>query len=235
MDNPYLNNAFIELSTPLIADACLRLNIPLRIAPSGISPLIAVSNIAGKVLPVKHYGSVDVFLEAMRNADPGDILIIDNNGRLDEGCIGDLTVLEAQACNLSGIIVWGCHRDTEEIINIGLPVFSYGVFSAGPQRLDPRSKDALTAAYFGDFQVQNNDVVFADADGVLFTPTNRTEEILSTAKAIMQTERKQAELIRAGKKLRDQLKFDEYLSKRSADPNYSFRNHLRKIGGEIEE
>ncbi len=235
MDNQYLNKAFFKLSTPLIADACLRLKIPLRIAPSGISPLISESHIAGKVLPATHYGSVDVFLEAMGTAEPGDILVIDNNGRLDEGCIGDLTALEAQACKLSGIIVWGCNRDTADIIKIGLPVFSYGVIPAGPQRLDPRSKDALTSAYFGDFKVQNDDVVFADADGVLFTPTNRAEEILSTAKVIMQTERNQAELIRSGKKLRDQLNFDEYLNKRITDPNYSFRDHLRKIGGEIEE
>ena len=65
MDNQYLNKAFLELSTPLIADACLRLSIPLRIAPSGIGPLISESHIAGKVLPATHYGSVDVFLEAM--------------------------------------------------------------------------------------------------------------------------------------------------------------------------
>jgi regulator of RNase E activity RraA len=59
-----------------------------------------------------HYGSVDIFLEAMGTAKPGDILVIDNQGRMDEGCIGDLTTLEAQACGLAGIIVWGCHRDT---------------------------------------------------------------------------------------------------------------------------
>jgi regulator of RNase E activity RraA len=27
---------------------------------------------------------------------------------MDEGCIGDLTVLEAKASGLGGIIVWGC-------------------------------------------------------------------------------------------------------------------------------
>jgi len=47
------------------------------------------SHIAGRVLPVRHYGSVDVFLEAMGMAQPGDILVIDKGGRMDEGCIGD--------------------------------------------------------------------------------------------------------------------------------------------------
>ncbi|HZM21166.1 MAG TPA: hypothetical protein VFC02_05450 [Anaerolineales bacterium] len=60
------------------------------------STVISESN-CGRVLPARHYGSVDIFLETMGNSQPGDILVIDNGGRLDEGCIGDLTTLEAKA------------------------------------------------------------------------------------------------------------------------------------------
>ena len=109
MNNLQVQEKFSGLSTPLIADACLRLKLPLRLAPPGIRRLAMESHIAGRALPVRHYGSVDIFLEAMGSAQPGDILVIDNEGRMDEGCSGDLTTLEAQACQLAGIIVWNCH------------------------------------------------------------------------------------------------------------------------------
>lgn len=230
-----LSDVFSKLSTPLIADACLRLKHPFRLAPPNVRPLVPRSRIAGQVLPARHYGSVDIFFEAMLTAKPGDILVIDNGGRMDEGCLGDLTVLEAKACGLTGIIVWGCHRDTEELVRIGFPVFSQGACPAGPQRLDVPDPDAINSANFGSFLVSKQDFVFADDDGVLFTPSKNIEELLSVALTISKTERRQAEEIRAGKKLRDQLQFNDYLNRRAADPTYTFRKHLRAIGGAIEE
>jgi len=79
-----------------VADACLRAGVPLRVAPPGISAVIPGRQIAGRALPARHYGSVDVFLEVLGSAAPGDVLVIDNC-RADEACVGDLVVLEAQA------------------------------------------------------------------------------------------------------------------------------------------
>jgi len=40
--------------------------------------------------------------------------------------------------------------------------------------------------------------------------------------------------MRAGKSLREQLRFDEYLARRVTDPSYTFRKHLQVVGGAIE-
>jgi 4-hydroxy-4-methyl-2-oxoglutarate aldolase len=224
-----------QLATPLIADACLRLKIPLRIAPVGLRAVNPSHRINGRVLPAKHFGSVDVFLEAMHSSQPGDVLVIDNSGRTDEGCIGDLTVLEARAWKLAGFVVWGLHRDTAELVKIDFPVFSYGTCPAGPVRLDRRTEDALQFADFGPHVVGSDDHVFADEDGAIFVPRARLAEILQAAQKIYDTERKQADRIRAGEKLSEQLQFEDYLKQRAKDPAYTLRQHLRKIGGAIEE
>jgi len=235
MKTESLSRAFADLSTPLIADAALRLKIPLRISPRGIRPVTPNQRLAGPALPVRHFGSVDVFLEAMENAQSGDVLVIDNAGRLDEGCIGDLTALEAKHCGLAGIIVWGAHRDTPELRQIRLPIFSHGTCPSGPQRLDPRDSLALRCARFGEFLVEPSDVVFADDDGCLFVEAEHIDELLSVAEEIWQRERRQAEAIKSGRSLREQLEFTQYLQKRAADPSYTFREHLRTISGAIEE
>jgi 4-hydroxy-4-methyl-2-oxoglutarate aldolase len=225
---------FADLSTPLVADACIRCGVPLRAAPPGIGAVVP-GRVAGRALPARHYGSVDVFLEAFGRAEPGDVLVVGNGGRTDEACVGDLTVLEAEAAGLAGIVVWGLHRDTPELLEIGFPVWSYGSYPPGPTRLDAQEPEALTTARFGPHEVSRDDVVFADDDGVLFVVAERVEEVLAAAYRIWETEREQARRMRAGETLRRQTAFDDYLARRAADPSYTFRQHLRQIGGAIEE
>jgi len=224
---------FAALTTPLVADACVRCDVPLRAAPAGIRPVVPGQRVAGPAVPVRHVGSVDAFLEAFGTAAPGSVLVIDNAGREDEACVGDLVVLEARAAGVTALVVWGLHRDTQELVEIGLPVFSYGSNPLGPLRLDP--PEPAAPVRFGPHAVDPGDVVLGDEDGVLFVPAGRVEEVLTVAARIRDTEREQARRIRAGETLRRQTAFEDYLARRDADPAYTFRRHLRRIGGAIEE
>ncbi len=228
-------NFFAHWSTPLVADACLRLKVPVRVAPSGVRPVVDGMKACGRARPVRHWGSVDVFLEAARASEPGDVLVIDNAGRADEGCIGDLTVLEARGSGCAGLVVWGVHRDTPELRQIGFPVFSYGRCGMGPQRLDARAADTFDAANFGPHRVTRANAVFADDDGVLFVPWTDVVAVGRLAQELWATERRQVAGIVRGELLRDQLRLDEFLGARRERPELSFREHLRRVQGAIEE
>jgi 4-hydroxy-4-methyl-2-oxoglutarate aldolase len=226
---------FPEWASAPIADACVRLNVAVRLAPPGLRALIEGSVVAGPVRPVRHHGSVDVFFEAFDQVSPGDVVVIDNEGRVDEGCIGDLTVLEAQGAGAAGIVCWGAHRDTQELLRIGFPVFSYGTLPAGPAMLRPRPPDALVRAPIGSVAVTADDYVFVDADGAVFVAAADVPRVLREARAIWSTEREHARQTAAGTSLRQQFGFRDYLARRAADPAYTLRQHLRSRGSSIEE
>ncbi len=121
-----LEARFATLTTAHLADACIRAGLPVRCAPAPTRAVVPGSRLCGPAVPARHVGSVDVFLEAFEDAPEGGVLMVDNGGRLEESCVGDLVVLEARAARLSGVVIWGLHRDTADIRAIGLPVFSLG-------------------------------------------------------------------------------------------------------------
>jgi 4-hydroxy-4-methyl-2-oxoglutarate aldolase len=226
--------ASFEWTTPFIVDACVQLTLPVRVGPLGLKPNIAGAKVAGPARPARHAGSTDVFLEAIASASKGDVLVIDNGGRTDEGCIGDLVVGEAFMSGLAGTICWGAHRDTGAILAIGAKVWSLGTCPNGPLELRRRADTALQAANVGKVTVTAEDYVFADDDGVVVVAAQDLERIVTTARDIAAREGAQALRLMQGELLRSQFDLEQYLAKRNADPSFTFRDHLKSFGGAIE-
>ena len=234
MDQPELESRFARLTTAHIADGCVRAGVDVRCAPAAIQALAPGMRLAGRSLPAQHVGSVDVFLEAFESVESGDVLVVDNGGRLDESCVGDLVAIEAKGAGVSGILIWGLSRDTVDILAIGLPVFSLGTIPTGPLGVGTRPSGALARATVGEWTITRDDVVFGDEDGALFVPADRVADVLDAAEMIRDTERSQAAKVAAGDSLRVQMKFADYLAARELDPALTFRDHLRAVGGAIE-
>jgi 4-hydroxy-4-methyl-2-oxoglutarate aldolase len=227
--------AGFDWTTPFIADACVQLSLPVRVGSHGLKCNFPGSKAAGPARPARHAGSTDVFLEAIAVANRGDILVIDNGGRNDEGCIGDLVVGEAFMSGIAATICWGTHRDTGAIHAMGARVWSLGTCPNGPLELRSRATTALEAANVGSHvTVTLEDYVFADDDGVVVVATADLARIVEAAKEIATREGAQAVRLLSGELLRTQLDLDGYVSKRQADPNHTFRDHLKSFGGAIE-
>ena len=224
-----------KLTTPHLADGCLRLGVPIRVAPAAVRPLARGMRCSGVARPVRHVGSIDIFLEAFEKVQPGDVLVIDNGGRTDEACIGDIILLEGKAAGLAGFVIWGLHRDDRELSEIGFPVFSMGALPTGPQRLHARPADIFSRAAFGQHMISPDDFVVADENGVIFLPRQNLAEIVTAANAYRETEARQLKAMREGRTYRSQARFADYLARRETNPAYGFRQHLKDIAaaGEV--
>lgn len=162
--NGDLHRRLLNLTTPHLADACARLKIESPVRPSRNSG-------AGALRSCRWSGASCASQRkrcTVSGGHPGVLegetySLIDNEGRRDEACIGDLVALEASLAHLSGIIIWGLHRDTPELLQLGLPIFSMGSFPAGPRRPDRRSAGDLSSVQIGDWRIQG-DIVAADAE-----------------------------------------------------------------------
>lgn len=223
-----------DWTTPFIVDACAQLSLPVRVGPFGLRCNFPGSKAAGPARPARHAGSVDVFLEAIAASKKGDMLVIDNGGRHDEGCIGDLVVGEAFMSGIAGIVCWGTHRDTAAILAIGARVWSLGTCPNGPLELRKRSETALIAATVGSVTVTPDDYMFADDDGVVVVANADLSRVIDAAKDIAGREGAQAERLMKGELLRSQFELHQYVTKRQGDPSYTFREHLKSFGGAIE-
>lgn len=127
------------------------------------------------------------------------------------------------------------HRDSQELREIALPVYSIGTCPIGPRRLDRRGPATFEEARIGSVRVTREDYVFADDDGVLFLDRTRVDEVVRIATDIHVTERRQADSLRSGDSLRKQFEFARYLRERQTNPRLTLGEHLRSISAEIGE
>lgn len=221
------------LPTAAVADAAVRLGIPVATAPVALAPLLPGRRFQGPAAPVTHLGSVDVLLETIDDAPPGAVLVVDNGGRRDEACVGDLMLLEARLAGMSGAVIWGLHRDTAQLREIGLPLFSLGAHPYGPRRVPPAGA-AMRSATLDGVAVAPGDWIVADDDGVLVVGAGRRDELFAEARRIQSVEGAQSERMRAGSSLREQLDFTRYRELQAADPTLTLRRYLAETGGAIE-
>ncbi|TDP98736.1 MULTISPECIES: RraA family protein [unclassified Leifsonia] len=220
-------------ATAAIADAAVRLGIAVGTAPVDLVALLPGRPFAGPAAPVTHLGSVDVLLETIDDAPPGAVLVVDNGGRDDEACVGDLMLLEAATAGMSGAVIWGRHRDTAQLREIGLPVFSRGAHPFGPRRVPPAGS-AMRSAFLDGVAVTPEHWIVADDDGVLVIGAADRDVLFAEAARIQSVEGAQAERMRSGASLRDQLDFARYRRMQADDPALTLRRYLAETGGAIE-
>lgn len=100
---------------------------------------------------------------------------------------GGLMTTRAQHLKAAGAVLDGYSRDTPEVLQSGLPVFSYGGYA---QDQGPRGKvvDYRVPVEINGVRIAPGDIVFGDLDGVLVIPRQAEEEAIRSALEKVSTE-----------------------------------------------
>ncbi len=196
---------YLRLSTPNVSDALDRLGI--KGAPHGILPLWpGCKKIVGPAATMK---LVDVgkglkspspamgSLEAVKAAQPGDVLVIDHGGRMDVNSYGGIVGFTTHHRGLVGCVIDGVTRDVDEYKMLGLPVYARGIIQQSIRNRCAFAGHGIDVE-LGGVKVRPGDFIMADDNGVLVIPQERVTEVLEVAKQYKTIEERIVEAIRNG-------------------------------------
>ncbi|WP_417508137.1 fumarylacetoacetate hydrolase family protein [Microbacterium sp.] len=112
----------------------------------------------------------------------GEVIVIEARGDATTGTLGDILALRATARGAAGVVTDGGVRDFDEVVRIGLPVFSQGAHpSVLGRKHVPWELDVTIGC--GGAAVQPGDVIVGDGDGVVVIPPSLAEEVVDATLA----------------------------------------------------
>ncbi len=137
---------------------------------------------------------------AMAMARPGDVLVID--GKADRTCalMGSIMLNACKQLGLAGVVIDGSIRDTEELRELGFPVWAIAANPNGPTKnISGRINWPVSC---GGVAVRPGDLIVGDADGVVVVEREKAASLLPLAAQKVADERQRIADISAGKAIR---------------------------------
>lgn len=194
---------FAGLDTPSVSDAMDTLGLPGQCL--GVMPLANYSTVVvGPAYTVQYAsastppGTVGDFID---DVAPGDVVVIDNQGRTDCTVWGDIMTQYAGQHRIAATVIDGVCRDVAKALGDGYPIFSKGRFMrTGKDRVQVQAINQPVTV--GGARVCARDIVVADANGVVVVPRDHAREVAATARRIEAVEAQIRIRISQGKTLR---------------------------------
>ena len=190
-----------RMSTCNVSDALDKLG--LRGVARGIRWLCGKKKVVGRAVTVKvvaaglrrskhHLG-----VRAIMDSKPGDIIVVDNRGRTEMACWGDLLSYAAMKAGVEAVVADGVVRDIDSIMEMGFTVFARGAVPTSARgRVMEEAYNVPVEC--GGIPIRPGDIVFADLSGVVVIPQERAAEVVEVAKRLYEREEEMFECLRKG-------------------------------------
>ncbi len=203
-------SGFPTLATGNVADAG---HADVKIMDYGIKPLHHSMRVAGPAFTIDTPPKANLSIhEAITMAPAGSVLVINAQGNMTSGHLGDLMALGCQVRGIAGVVIDGAVRDVEDIVKMGFPLFARGAVPHGNAAQTGIMNRPIQC---GGIQVNPGDMIFADASGVLAFPQSKARAIYEQAVMIANAELGFVQKLNEGKTL---LQIPEFLKLHGIDP-----------------
>lgn len=187
-------------------------------AVHGVRPLWDCEKIVGRARTVavadrarSETGTNHLATEAIATADPDDIMVMANKGRLDVSCWGDIVTHAAKKRGVAGVVIDGACRDIGASRSLGFPVYGRAVvpISARGRIVQEAFNEPVE---FAGVKVNAGDYILADACGVTFISAGMIDEVLRLCELILERERQMIEAVESGASVVDVMHDTQFTS-----------------------
>lgn len=164
---------------------------------SGMKPIDPTVRMAGPALTVDARPADNLILHyAVLKAKPGDVLVVDAKAFMEAGPWGDVLTLQAMKLGIAGLVINGCVRDANLIIDLGFPVFCRGLSIKGTGKNQPGKVNAPIT--IGDAVIRPGDIIVGDRDGLVIVALDDVDMAIARSIAREEKEVQQRKAIEAG-------------------------------------
>ncbi|MBU4612823.1 4-carboxy-4-hydroxy-2-oxoadipate aldolase/oxaloacetate decarboxylase [Achromobacter sp. GG226] len=179
---------------------------------SGMKPIDPTVRLAGPALTVDARPSDNLILHyAVLQAKPGDVLVVDAKAFMEAGPWGDVLTIQAMKLGIAGLVINGCVRDANLIIDLGFPVFCRGLSIKGTGKNQPGKVNVPIV--MGDVLIHPGDIIVGDRDGLVVVKQDEVEHAISSSLAREEKEASQRQAIEAGTTTVELLKLTDTLKR----------------------
>ncbi|MDM0052875.1 4-carboxy-4-hydroxy-2-oxoadipate aldolase/oxaloacetate decarboxylase [Variovorax sp. J22R115] len=178
----------------------------------GMKPIDPTMRLAGPAFTVDCRPADNLMLHyAVQKAKPGDVLVVDAKGFMEAGPWGDVLTIQAQKVGIAGLVINGCVRDANLIIELGFPVFCRGLSIKGTGKNQPGKINVPIT--IGDVLIHSGDIIVGDRDGLVVVPKDEVESAVASSLAREDKEAGQRRAIEEGAMTADLLNLTETLKR----------------------
>lgn len=147
------------------ADLCDEFAAEIEVCDPIFRDLGGRASFSGRIATIKCFEDNSLVRQRVGEAGEGRVLVVDAGGSLRRAVLGDLLAEQAVKNGWSGVVIYGCIRDSADIGRMALGVKA---LATHPMKTDKRGEGQRDIAVrFAGVVFRPDEWLYADEDGVI--------------------------------------------------------------------